>query len=175
MQRIPLLRSLLLCTALTLAVGCESEDHGRADAPQRELLEFDESTTQARIDLDLETRAGVGTRGWSLERDQTVDADQADLVLSSWDCGARGRWVMLEGRGVDLCLGNDAGEPDLDGCGPDVQIGGSSPEVELGEVFFVLDADGDARPLQLISRTQTNDDWYLEEDLSFNVQLQDVD
>lgn len=112
--------------------------------------------------LLLPTRDGTSPTGWSIDARREVPEEEADLVLASWDCGARGRWVELRAPDGQVCA--------AEACGTSVQIGGSDPAVAVGEVFVV--EVGDTRhEVQLIDRTDTPFDWYEAEDLSFEVVL----
>ena len=122
------------------------------------------------VRLRLETRDGRASEGWSLTEGAVVDAEEADLLLSSWDCGARGRWVQLEAQGVDLCDATVDGEVDLERCASRLEVGGSDPEVPLGGAFFVV-TPAEVVRVVLVDRTETPFEWYLEDDLSFEVLL----
>jgi len=134
----------------------------------------DSEDAEAVVDeivLVLETRDGTGSQGWSFGENGLVDADEAHLVLSSWDCGARGRWVTMEARGVELCLATADGALDAETCAHEgLEIGGSQPEVALGDRVFVR-VDGEVVPLVLVDRTDTPFEWYEAEDLGFEVVL----
>lgn len=121
--------------------------------------------------LTLETREGMASQGWSFSEDALVEADHAHIVLSSFDCGARGRWVTLEAQDADICPATPEGDLDPGSCSDHgFDIGGSDPEVELGDRFFVR-TEGGVVPLVLVDRTETPFDWYEAEDLSFDVVL----
>jgi hypothetical protein len=135
----------------------------------------DDWTTTGAIPLFLETRSGTSSTGWSFSANDVVDAANAHLVLSSWDCGARGRWVRLEGQGIEFCHATEDGALDPDTCGrTTLEVGGSQPELALGERFYVR-TDRQELLLELVDRTETPFEWYEAEDLSFFVDLDVVD
>ena len=107
-----------------------------------------------------------------------TDSAQADLLLSSTDCGARGRWVTLESNTVEFCLAADPTTPTADRCGlTHLQVGGSEPELALGDVFFIRAANtaNSDQAVELVDRTDTPMDWFEADDLSFEVVLELVD
>lgn len=127
-----------------------------------------------RIPLLLDTRSGTSTLGWSFAQQGLVPAKDADLVLTSSDCGARGRWVMLEGTGtVELCTFEEQ-DTIVGICAPDLEIGGSDVWMEPGDRLVVRIGDRD-HTLALLDRTETPFDWYEADDLSFFVDLHHVD
>lgn len=150
----------------------EDLDNGedREDGEDADDTEEAQTVLPGEVRLRLETRDGRATEGWSLSEGSLVEAEDADLLLSSWDCGARGRWVQLEAQGVDLCHAAPDGGVDVDHCRSSLQVGGSDPEVPLDGEFFVVTPTEVARVV-LVDRTDTPFEWYLEEDLSFEVLL----
>jgi len=122
--------------------------------------------------LRLATRDGISSQGWSFSEGDLVDAEDADLLLSSWDCGARGRWVSLVVQGHELCHADLDGGLDPGRCGHmSVEVGGSDPELPLGGRLFLQGGDR-LVSLVLVDRTETPFDWYEADDLSFEVVLE---
>lgn len=183
----PLLRAWLV--VLTAFAGCAEPDATSRDTPE-DVAGTDHSqsadhpvsqsdgtanTASSVIQLRLETRTGTSTQGWSFDTESTTDSAQADLLLSSTDCGARGRWVTLQSDTVEFCIASDPTTPTPDQCGLNyIDVGGTEPELALGDVFFIRTAKAD-HTVELIDRTETPMDWYQADDLSFDVVLELVD
>jgi hypothetical protein len=124
------------------------------------------------IRIVLTKREGQSEVGWSFAADGLVPAEEADLTLSSADCGARGRWVFLDANGLRLCpLEETVRCQDLSSCPSSLEIGGSSPAIDIGSSFLVTDDHGAVRRLQLIARTDTPFDWFESADAPFEVVL----
>ena len=110
----------LALAALSL-VACE-EPQAAADPPELAVDGPDDTedgsdpvATGAWVPLLLETRAGTSAEGWSFAAEALVPAEEADIVLFSWDCGARGRWVTLVGvEDVEVCPTGADGSADLE-------------------------------------------------------------
>ena len=61
--------------------------------------------TVSTLSLTLETRSGIAREGWRFSPLERIAEAKAELTLSSWDCGARGRWVDLRGSaGLEFCV-----------------------------------------------------------------------
>lgn len=187
-MRLPLSHVLpLLLTAAPLLSGCgplPSElDEGAsrtpgADHPAQATSAEDQapsfSPERQIIRLTLNKRAGRSDEGWSFASQSLVPADQADLTLSSADCGARGRWVFLEIAGQQACaIDQGIRCQDFSTCGAaSIEIGGSSPRVEIGQQIALVDDAGVlSRVLELVDRTQTPFEWYETPDAPFEVVL----
>lgn len=160
----------LFLAALSLA-ACEGAP-GASDEVDDDLASH-RAHFDGEIVLTLPEREGNAPYGWSFAAEALVPARHADLVLSSFDCGARGRWVSLVGLAQVCAPDEDGGVPDAESCGAfGVEVGGSDPEVALDEVFYVWPQDSDVPvPLVVLARTDTPFDWYEQEDLSFEVVL----
>lgn len=141
-----------------------------ADAP---LLTDDATPVPAsmpgaeRVVLTLEKRSGVSERGWSLDERRIVSSDNADLFIGSTDCGARGRWVNIQSADLHLC--HDNGETCTTRWG--VEVGGTDPDVALGDRILVERDGTPLGDLYLIRRTATPPDWYEQPDAPFIVEL----
>jgi len=161
---------LLFLSALSLAAcdGAPDASDGADD-----LLPSHRAHPEDSFELTLPSRDGTAPTGWSFAAGTLVPAEAADLLLSSSDCGARGRWVYLTGAASSCRAEEDGGVPDVESCAPfGLEIGGSAPDVALGEVFYVWHAGRDEPvALALVDRTDTPFDWYEAEDLSFEVVL----
>ena len=191
--RSPLTVSFRLTAGSLLLIATAACGAGPEEAPpdEPELRQFDahvEDTAAAPVsdDVDpepgqlitllLETREGTGSMGFSFSQGM-VPAAEADLVLSSWDCGARGRWVTVDTQGPALCQAEEGeAAPDFDTCSslftPSVQVGGSHPSVEIDGAFYARAADGSIYKLIFRDRTETPFEWFEAEDLSFEVVLE---
>jgi len=161
---------------LLLLFACEpEEDLGAFEAPAGSALatavyapgEAEEDADPPLTQLTLETRDGSSATGWSFAEGALVEAERADLVLMSWDCGARGRWVQLRSDHVDLCTVQGEGMV----CTRNLEIGGSDPTVEIDDVIVMRLEDGTEYEVVLVDRTDTPFDWYEADDLGFEVTL----
>lgn len=121
--------------------------------------------------LTLESRSGTSALGWSFAAGGLVPAEQADLLLSSFDCGARGRWVQLVAADGELCTSESEWDW-ANGCADELEVGGSDPVVELDALLTFVDPGGQAIDLLLQDRTATPFEWYEADDLSFEVALE---
>jgi len=142
-------KTFALCLVL---LGCEApsvEAHRAETGPLA-------ARSAAPITLTLETRSGTGTQGWSFERHELVPASAADLLVSAFDCGARGRWVSLESSTVEFCAGD---EPECTWT-QRIEVGGSSPSVAPGAVVHVRRGTQVLANLVLRERSETPSDWY---------------
>jgi len=101
----------------------------------------------------LETRDGSGTQGWSFAAGGLVPTAEADLHVSSFDCGARGRWVTLDGAdGVELCTAS--------GCSRSLPAGGS--DGAFHEDFEIRRGDTVLARACIVRETPTPRDWYVQ-------------
>jgi hypothetical protein len=116
-----------------------------------------------RAVLRLEQRAGLGSEGLAVTPlVRPVPAPEAQVLLSSFDCGARGRWVFLESvRATRLCA-SSAGEPDPAACTwvTSLEVGGSSVD-GTGWTLLVRESEAVVARLRIVSVTPTPTDWYL--------------
>lgn len=118
------------------------------------------------LTLTLEQRAGESARGWSIATGTLVPASDADLTISSFDCGARGRWVSLNTRGgLALCVDTPCN-------GTSLGVGGSDADLAIGDTIILEDNEVPLARLTLRGRTDTPFEWYEEVPLRpFEVQL----
>ncbi len=116
---------------------------------------IDEEAEPARavtLTLTLETRDGIGSQGYSFASGQLVPASEADLRISSSDCGARGRWVTLNaGEGLLLCHAQV--------CSPTLAAGGT--DEAFHEPFEVRRGDSVLGTARITRETPTPGDWYV--------------
>jgi hypothetical protein len=91
--------------------------------------------------LRLETRDGDSRLGYSFATHGLVERESADVWLTAWDCGARGRWVDLVMRD-----------------GSRVSAGGTGEAFE-GEVE-VRNGDTVLGKLSITKHSPTPTDWY---------------
>ena len=147
------------------AEAADSQDAAEA-ADSQHIAELSQVVT-----LTLETRAGTGEFGWSLTEQALVPAAAADLTIFSTDCGARGRWVMLDGHGVQLCetaTGDETADCWWSGS---VEIGGSDQGPETGNSYLVQRDGVVVARLSLLDRTVLSQDWYVAPVAPFEVVL----
>lgn len=128
----------------------------------------DPAHSRSLVTLRLDGREARAATGWSFAHDGVVPAEDADLVLTHSDCGARGRWVFVEGVHASVC--RSMHRTGLEGCSP-IEIGGSAPEIEPGEWFYVQLGGGELVSVQLVDRSETPFDWLDQDDVGFDVVL----
>jgi hypothetical protein len=105
-----------------------------------------------RVTLTLETRDGMGRTGYSLAERRLVETGLADLVISSSDCGARGRWVVLVARGgAQLCTADGLCSSELSAGGSDGAFEGEA-QLKKGEQTLGT--------VKLVQYSPTPRDWY---------------
>lgn len=107
--------------ALAACGGPLEAEAPRADAPARVETHGPLSTT-----LTLETRTGESRLGYSFATHGLVERDSADVWLTAWDCGARGRWVdlvMRDGSRVSAGGTEEAFEGEVEVRSGDVVLG----------------------------------------------------
>lgn len=116
----------------------------------------------SRTVIRLVQRAGLSTTGLRFSpRIATVDASEAAILISSSDCGARGRWVdLVAGAGFSFCARNGA-YPDAADCtwSTTIPIGGSDAN-GTGLAFLVRQAERVVGRFQVVDVTPTPFEWY---------------
>jgi hypothetical protein len=117
--------------------------------------------------------------GYSFEAEKLVPALQSDAVISSWDCGARGRWVKMNaGPLISFCAKGstsltELAQAALENCDwtTSIDIGGSHPDTSLGDGFLVRRGEIVVGRFIVANRTPTPFEWYQLSDLSYDVGL----
>ncbi len=177
------MRSLLAVVVLT---GCggplETEAPvAAAIAPERQQVftQVAASPSVHTLALRLETRDGDSALGWRLDPVERVPVAQAELHLSSWDCGARGRWVEIRSAsGLEFCVRPNAAvndpNPSTDSCfwSSSFEAGGSRGEF-VGVSALVRRGDRQLGRLRVSRTTTLAQNWYAETPIApFEVELE---
>ena len=167
---------VLLSASLSVGCGAENTESPLPDTaphtakseapPESSTVDGDDAPQIFRctpaVTLTLQERSGVGSTGWSFDAQQLVPTADAHMAISSTDCGARGRWVSLDGWDVSFCAQADV--TDVSECAssstPSIEIGGNDSNVAVGDGFWVMRDDVPVAFITLTERTDLEDDWY---------------
>lgn len=119
-------------------------------------------TPPARTVIRLEQRAGLSTTGLGFApKVAIVEQASAAILVSSFDCGARGRWVDLQaGQGYSFCARSGAYPEEAD-CSwtTTIPIGGSDAD-GAGLAFLVRRGEEIVGRFQVVEVTPTPFEWY---------------
>lgn len=118
--------------------------------------------TPFRTVIRLEQRAGLSTTGLGFaSKVAIVEQASASILVFSYDCGARGRWVDLHaGEGYTFCARGGA-YPDEASCTwtNTIPIGGSDAD-GAGLAFLVRRGEQLVGRFQVVEVTPTPFEWY---------------
>ncbi|MBL8912362.1 MAG: hypothetical protein JNM17_16845 [Archangium sp.] len=118
--------------------------------------------TPVRTVIRLEQRSGVSTTGLGFApKVAIVEQASAAILVSSFDCGARGRWVDLyAGEGFSFCARSGA-YPEEASCdwANTIPIGGSDAD-GTGLAFLVRRGEQIVGRFQVVEVTPTPFEWY---------------
>jgi len=156
---------ILAITCLLLASSCDA-GVPELTGPVADLAL--DGVSPETVTLELETRDGPSPEAF-------VSDSDLGFSLTSWDCGARGRWIQLEAGNRHLCpVSGDHAQTDLADCSwsREVEIGGSDSPYVLGATFLVREGDMVVGVATLVDRTELASDWYDQDPIQpYQVQL----
>lgn len=136
------------------------------------MIEPVKSSEPTRAVIRLEQRSGLGAAGLTFSpKVSTVPQLDAQVLVSSFDCGARGRWVdLVGGSDVTFCAKSTGDFPAENECSTwasQLPIGGSDAD-GTGLRILVRRGSTVVGRLQVVSVTPTPFTWY-ETDAPFDV------